>query len=462
MTTDGFTSPPVFFTGVVEDVLDPKQMGRVRVRCFGFHTADKTQIPTEALPWALVSMPVTSAAMSGLGQSPTGILPGSWVWGFFRDGPSCQDPFVCGSIPSTTQGGDRTKGFSDPSGTHPINPGQIDNPIEARSEFQQSGAYQTRIDLRQEKIETAVPPKLESVSIPEPDSYYTRKTWDGPDIKSLVQPVYPNNLVTRSLSGHVTESDDTPAYSRQLSQHRSGTYEETYDSGDRSVTVVGDNYVVILKSNSIYVKGSSTITIDGDFRQLVKGNYHLEVEGNKTEYVKGSRQSKIGNSEQIEIGQDRAVNISGDNKLRIGSDSTLIIDGDSSSTIAGNKDETVAGDSGLIVGGDRQEYSDGVLEVSAGGHLVLASAEEMKIETKTNFNLAADGNQVVTIAGSQTNTVSGSSTDNITGAKSLTAASTTTSTSGNQSFTPGGNVSVNAGGTVSIVSSGNTATPPFP
>ena len=39
-----------WFTGVVEDNLDPQQMGRVRVRCFGYHTDDKIQIPTESLP----------------------------------------------------------------------------------------------------------------------------------------------------------------------------------------------------------------------------------------------------------------------------------------------------------------------------------------------------------------------------------------------------------------------------
>jgi Gp5 N-terminal OB domain len=58
-----------WFTGVVEDTSDPLQMGRVRVRCFGYHTEDKVQIPTESLPWALVMTPITSASMSGIGTS---------------------------------------------------------------------------------------------------------------------------------------------------------------------------------------------------------------------------------------------------------------------------------------------------------------------------------------------------------------------------------------------------------
>jgi len=85
------------FTGVVEDIMDPLKLGRVRVRVFGLHTDDKTLIPTEALPWATVSMPVTGASMSGIGQSPTGLLPGSWVIITFRD-PDNQYPIVISSF----------------------------------------------------------------------------------------------------------------------------------------------------------------------------------------------------------------------------------------------------------------------------------------------------------------------------------------------------------------------------
>ena len=45
---DGF----VWFTGVVEDRQDPDKLGRVRVRCVGYHTDNKIKIPTADLPWA--------------------------------------------------------------------------------------------------------------------------------------------------------------------------------------------------------------------------------------------------------------------------------------------------------------------------------------------------------------------------------------------------------------------------
>lgn len=110
-----------WFTGVVEDVNDPLQLGRVRVRAFGYHTASMTDIPTEDLPWSTCIMPVTSASISGIGVSATGLLPGSWVMGFFRDGTELQDPVIVGSIPSSSSGviGERNNGFSDPAGIFP-------------------------------------------------------------------------------------------------------------------------------------------------------------------------------------------------------------------------------------------------------------------------------------------------------------------------------------------------------
>ena len=75
----------VWWHGVVEDVGDPLQLGRCRVRIFGFHLKNKVELPTADLPWAYPMQPLTSAALSGIGQSPTGLLVGSHVLGFYRD-----------------------------------------------------------------------------------------------------------------------------------------------------------------------------------------------------------------------------------------------------------------------------------------------------------------------------------------------------------------------------------------
>jgi hypothetical protein len=93
---DGF----VWFIGIVEDRMDPEKMGRCRLRIYGYHSESKTELPTEDLPWAIPIQPIVSAAVSGVGYSPTGPLPGTWVVGFFLDGEDMQQPAFFGTLGS--------------------------------------------------------------------------------------------------------------------------------------------------------------------------------------------------------------------------------------------------------------------------------------------------------------------------------------------------------------------------
>lgn len=89
-----------FYLGVVEDRMDPKMLGRCRVRVVGLHTEDKVKLPTADLPWAYPVQPITSAAMNGIGMAPLGVVEGTWVLVFFMDEPDCQQPFMIGTIGS--------------------------------------------------------------------------------------------------------------------------------------------------------------------------------------------------------------------------------------------------------------------------------------------------------------------------------------------------------------------------
>ena len=83
--------------GVVEDINDPLKLGRCRVRVMGIHTSDTTQLPTTDLPWSLPLQHIGSAAVSGVGNSPTGILQGSYVLVLFVD-PEEQSCIIMGTI----------------------------------------------------------------------------------------------------------------------------------------------------------------------------------------------------------------------------------------------------------------------------------------------------------------------------------------------------------------------------
>ena len=84
--------------GVIENRDDPLLLGRCQVRVVGLHTPNKKILPTDDLPWALIMQPATSAAISGIGISPVGLVPGSWVVVIYQDEPDCQQPIIIGSI----------------------------------------------------------------------------------------------------------------------------------------------------------------------------------------------------------------------------------------------------------------------------------------------------------------------------------------------------------------------------
>lgn len=86
------------YKAIVEDRNDPLKLGRVRVRVIGIHTENKSDIPTEDLPWASVLNSVYSASMNGIGFSPSGLVEGSVVVVFFNNQEELQDPVVIGSL----------------------------------------------------------------------------------------------------------------------------------------------------------------------------------------------------------------------------------------------------------------------------------------------------------------------------------------------------------------------------
>ena len=154
----------VWWYGGVEDRHDPLYLGRVKVRCIGWHTDDKTPgsgIPTEDLPWAQVMMPVTSASIGGVGSSPTGIVQGAWVVGFYMDGSSKQVPFIMGTVHGKSgPTGKVGSGFADPNAVNPVRSEGNDAPNAAGGNYKNTAAYITKTDLRTIDVETAVPDKF--------------------------------------------------------------------------------------------------------------------------------------------------------------------------------------------------------------------------------------------------------------------------------------------------------------
>ena len=284
MGLDGF----IWFTGVVENRNDPAKLGRVQVRCLGYHTEDLNDIPSADLPWAHVMHPVTDPSMQGLGNSPTFLTEGTWVVGFFRDANEKQQPIIMGTLPGVPQtSADSSRGFNDPNGKYP---GTISHSNHTTGESDVSRL------ARGEDGETT-------------------GTSTG---------AYPFNHVYESESGHVFEIDDTSGGERLLRQHKSGTYEEIIASGDKTVKVVGNNFECVVGGSNVFIQGDVNLTTYGTRRDFIAGDYILEVGGKYTRKIHGSEQVKIGvsgvgNLEQVVLG-NHGYNISGKVKGSIGTD----------------------------------------------------------------------------------------------------------------------------------------------
>ena len=110
MTERDFGNRVQSWIGIVTNVMDPHQGGRVQVRIFGRHD-DVANIPDADLPWAQVLQPVTSAARGRMGTAPVGMIVGSRVYGNWFDADH-QYPLITGTlgragapIPGQTDGG---------------------------------------------------------------------------------------------------------------------------------------------------------------------------------------------------------------------------------------------------------------------------------------------------------------------------------------------------------------------
>jgi len=446
MGLDGF----VWFTGVVENRDDPAKLGRVQVRCLGFHTEDLIDIPSADLPWAHVMHPVTDPSMQGLGNTPSFLVEGSWVIGFFRDANEKQQPIILGSLPGVPKTeADISKGFNDPAGTYPSEDvlhsghGLDESDVSRLARNEDAETHKSLINRRETQfkdIPIATKPHVSTVSTaskfetagsfdePIPRGYEsgTTTTPTAGAILTVAQfqedyvaesllrkqnptGVYPFNHVHESETGHIKEVDDTPEGERLYTQHAAGTYEEIIADGTKTVKVVGDNYELIAGKSNVYVRGDINLTCSGDKRELVEGDYILEVGGNFTRKIGKSEQVKIGTGEsggnlEEEIKGNHAFNIansvagaigttltgtSKDFDITIGGKETRSIGGSVDITATDNYQITSLKSVGILATENLTTFSVASTSIAAGTSLDMKSATKMSIKSETTIDMDA-------------------------------------------------------------------------
>jgi len=286
-----------WFVGVVEDRQDPKHLGRIRVRALGYHTENLTDLPTADLPWAHPMNPITSATVSGVGQTPLGSVEGTWVVGFFQDGADAQQPIIIGTlpgVPSSLPDTGSNKGFQDhtnanypkyketdvnrlavneKSGLLELNPHSTLTLRRADRELNIGRADFNAVDIQVANSEPLALPADDGTSFSEPATPYNA--------------VYPYNHVVETESGHIRELDDTPGAERIHERHASGTSYEIAADGTKVTRVKKDNYDIITSDHYAHIKGNHSTTVDGGVRVFVNAdastddnNYTIEVGNN--------------------------------------------------------------------------------------------------------------------------------------------------------------------------------------
>ena len=287
---------PLWFVGVVENVYDPIQEGRVQVRAFGIHGLN-TEVPRESLPWAV--------CVKGDYNGSGGALPevNDFVLGMFIDGREAQQPVIMGTIP-TKYGRE-------------INPerhgwGVVDeenlDAVAPSTRPENWGQPQISRLARGENIEETYVLDQEMGRITEIRSATGQgqeaKTWEEPP--SAYDAQYPHNRVIETPGGSI-ELDSTPRSERIMIRHKSGSYIQIDSNGVTTIKSEDDKYEINAQGKNVYVGGKCNVTIMGDSYVYVDGNKVEEVNGDYQQIVHGNHllsvggQSNIIASEQVQI-----------------------------------------------------------------------------------------------------------------------------------------------------------------
>lgn len=392
---DGF----VWWRGVVEDRFDPLELGRCKVRIFGFHPEDKQLVPTKDLPW---SAPMVSLD-PGRSHS-TGPKEGDWIVGFFLDGEAAQFPVMMGIVPGIPEKpADPSKGFNDPRPDslleghkvprepkklqqHDDGSGNDKEEISPKSRFPDERFLKEPDTTRYERgwqdgeIEkTIVPLKIENVKIGQtnvPCSYHIpgvgSDKFSAPyfftEPETPYNAKYPYNHVYFSEGGHIIEVDDTPNFERLHWYHRTGSFKEIHPNGLTVEKIVDDEYRIVLKSRYTHIEANNFETIDwgkkthvnkdnksgchydisvgkgSNFNILTeKGEVNFYVNGDINIYATGNVNVKCDHNLVAEVGGDAAITVKGNLTSNVEQCARVHVERDLVTTVNGNVSTNVEG-----------------------------------------------------------------------------------------------------------------------
>lgn len=220
------------YRGIVMDVDDPLDSGRVRVRVYPMFK----DVPVDHLPWAIYADNFMGGTRD-VGSINVPVLE-SHVFVFFENG-DYRFPVYFAGAPA-------------------IKDGIPDAPKKSR----ESDAI----------LDSIVANTKSGVSTAGGGS------WDEPT--PSYTSVYPNNKVIQTSNGIQVELDDTDDNVRIHVYHPSGSRDEFDKDGNRIQHIEGTHYTVVIGDDNVYVSGNVNITTDGNANIKAGGDVNVENSGN--------------------------------------------------------------------------------------------------------------------------------------------------------------------------------------
>jgi hypothetical protein len=364
----------VWWFGVVENRIDPLEIGRCQVRCFGWHTHDINQIAVSELPWA---HPVVPYGVKSVQPPPEGTM----VFGFFADGKEAKYPIIMGTVPGVPEEIRQSNmGFTDPftdeqkaasgfprkvanssittnaSGPNIVNeapkrnPSNLNEPTTSRLARPESAvdSDNTYLGIRTESIANTTidfQRKNRVVSIKNAGNAFWQEPFPSFNAR------YPFNNVTETESGHAFELDDSPNFERVQLSHRTGSTLEFLPSGSIKLKSFNNKFDITMGNHKSYVNGVKDETVQSDMMLRINGT--LTIKAENIEFVANDNIAIQGAKVKITALQDLHIASKG---------------GDAKMTAAGDLDIKAKGS--LVAGGMKNaslvSQGDALVEAGVG------------------------------------------------------------------------------------------------
>ena len=393
--------------GVVEDINDPQKLGRVRVRIYGYHdprisfSDGYIGLSTDNLPWAHVL--TQGAAMNGIGTSPSFLVQGTWVTGYFRDAFK-QEPIVTGALNGFAQIAN-TKypdTFGDPQKVYPLPDHLNEQDVNrlARNDF--NDTFSTMLDAsspltanddvlhgkqarHQILIDKAVNRTLNVRQVDE-------TSWEEP--YQSYSATYPNNLVMETTCGIIREYDSTPGAERIHEYHNTGTFYEIRPDGTRITKVVGSDYSIVAVDRNVLISGNLNVTVIGDSNLVVQGNVTQEIDGNVDQTVNKNVTQLVKQNVNQTVKQNVTQLVEQNVDQTVGGNVTQDITGNVDQTVGGNVTQGISGNVTQTVGGNVNQTISGNL-TSSSANISLTAASNVSIQAGGATSIITGGPMVI-------------------------------------------------------------------